>query len=132
MERATNAVNFFHQDNNCAQSVLYAFSKEYNFNANDVLRLASGFGGGIGLTKNICGAVSGGVMALGLAGNGLGEDKAKTYARTQVFLDRFTAEFGTLNCGELLKSKNETDSKAFCNKFIEKAVCIIEDIVNEK
>jgi C_GCAxxG_C_C family probable redox protein len=52
---------------NCAQAVLQATT------GNDdpqLLRMAEAFGGGIGGSKCLCGAVSGGVMALGLLGKG--------------------------------------------------------------
>jgi len=55
---------------NCAQAVLQATT------GNDdaaLMEMAKAFGGGIGGSKCLCGAVSGGVMALGLSGKG---DKA--------------------------------------------------------
>ena len=52
---------------NCAQSVLQATSPEVG---KDLHSIAAAFGGGIGNSKCLCGAVSGGVMALGLQGKG--------------------------------------------------------------
>ena len=52
---------------NCAQSVLQATCPEVGKDLNTV---AAAFGGGIGNSKCLCGAVSGGVMALGLQGKG--------------------------------------------------------------
>jgi C_GCAxxG_C_C family probable redox protein len=52
---------------NCAQSVLQATCIKIS---DDLNNIAAAFGGGIGNSKCLCGAVSGGVMALGLKGKG--------------------------------------------------------------
>lgn len=52
---------------NCAQSVLQATCSEVGKDLNNI---AAAFGGGIGNSKCLCGAVSGGVMALALQGKG--------------------------------------------------------------
>lgn len=52
---------------NCAQAVLKATSGDID---ESLLEMSGAFGGGIGGSKCLCGAVSGGVMALGLAGKG--------------------------------------------------------------
>lgn len=52
---------------NCAQSVLQATCSDVG---DDLNNIAAAFGGGIGNSKCLCGAVSGGVMALGLQGKG--------------------------------------------------------------
>jgi len=52
---------------NCTQSVLQAI---IGVDDPQLMKMAEAFGGGIGGTKCLCGAVSGGVMALGLKGKG--------------------------------------------------------------
>jgi C_GCAxxG_C_C family probable redox protein len=52
---------------NCTQSVLQATCPQAG---NDLVTMAEAFGGGIGNSKCLCGAVTGGVMALGLQGKG--------------------------------------------------------------
>lgn len=52
---------------NCAQAVLQATS---GTDDPDLLRMADAFGGGVGGSKCLCGAVTGGAMALGLLGKG--------------------------------------------------------------
>ncbi len=71
---------------------------------NDVIpRIASAFGGGIGNTGAVCGAVAGAVMAIGLKkeqGDTM-EDWFRIAAVAQEFRRRFEAEMGTINCREL-------------------------------
>ena len=65
--------------------------------------IASGFGGGIGNTGAVCGAVVGAVMAYGLI-KGRGdtiEDMFRNAARVQEFRRRFEERMGTINCREL-------------------------------
>jgi len=52
---------------NCAQAVLQACTGN---DTPEMMAMAKGFGGGVGGSKCLCGAISGGVMALGLAGKG--------------------------------------------------------------
>jgi len=52
---------------NCTQSVLQATCPQAG---DDLVKMADAFGGGIGDSKCLCGAVTGGVMALGLQGKG--------------------------------------------------------------
>lgn len=62
---------------NCAQAVLQA-----TVGADEkLLELSGAFGGGIGGSKCLCGAVAGGVMALGLAGKGKRSGKLVTRFR---------------------------------------------------
>ena len=56
---------YFRQGLNCTECVLKTFMDIYDIDLpEDILCMATGFGGGIGHTKNICGASPGAVMAL--------------------------------------------------------------------
>jgi C_GCAxxG_C_C family probable redox protein len=61
------AVARFRQDFNCAQSVLVAFAPQLGMDESQALKLASPFGGGVVRRGQICGAVTGALMVLGLA-----------------------------------------------------------------
>jgi C_GCAxxG_C_C family probable redox protein len=50
----------------CSQCTLLAIQEVFGLTNDDVLKAATGFAGGIGRTGSVCGALSGGVMALGL------------------------------------------------------------------
>ncbi len=68
-----------------------------------ILRIASGFAGGIGITGAVCGAVAGAVMAIGLKlGRGdTIEEKLNRWAVSREFRRRFEAEMKTISCSEL-------------------------------
>ena len=56
---------------------MFAFADDCNIDQDTALKIATGFGGGIALTGEICGACSAGVMLLGLKhGRGIKEDKS--------------------------------------------------------
>ena len=66
-DAGSRAGEYFDRGNNCAQSVLLA---NCEVASEDLLEIAKSFGAGIAGAKCLCGAVSGGVMALSLAGVG--------------------------------------------------------------
>jgi len=105
--RSDTAVEKFLSGYNCAQSVLYAFCDDLGFDKDTALRLACGFGSGMARKQEVCGAVSGGIMAIGLRhGRGEGRDKAltdETYRKVRELMSRFEAKHGTCLCRVLLE-----------------------------
>lgn len=95
-EVAAEAEKFYRSGKmHCAEAVLAAvknrFAPELSY---DVVRLASGFGGGSG-AGCICGAVSGGTMALGLVVDG---NKKAVAAMTKELHAWFKQEYGATCC----------------------------------
>lgn len=89
---------------NCAETVLGAVAAAAGLNA-PPLRIATGFGGGVGRTGDVCGAVTGAVMAMGWAnGRNKPEDK-ESYAKLSAAVRQFLADFRhsheTLECSIL-------------------------------
>ncbi|MCK7471113.1 MAG: C-GCAxxG-C-C family protein [Desulfomicrobium escambiense] len=102
---------------NCAQSVLCAFAGEYGFDEVAAHRLATALGAGLGRRQLLCGAVSGGAMAIGAAlGNDSGADleaKERCYAIVAGFVARIESEFGSSDCRTLLGvDLNTSEGKA--------------------
>lgn len=102
----TRAVAYFGRGYNCAESVIRAAADVYDpDNVFLEARLGSGFGGGMGDGQGPCGALSGGVLAIGaLLGrtSRLGSDKAARRAARD-FTRRFEAELGHRICKDLLR-----------------------------
>lgn len=100
------AVEKFLSGYNCAQAVLYSYCDDLHFDKHTALRLACGFGAGMGRAQDVCGAISGGIIAIGLKhGRGEGQDKAateETYQKVRELMSRFEAKHGTCNCRALL------------------------------
>jgi C_GCAxxG_C_C family probable redox protein len=100
---AETAVSVFGQSFNCAQSVFSAFAAQYGLPEKTALRLASPFGGGMARRGEVCGAVSGGLLVLGLArGAETPAGKDEIYRLSQEFMRRFAAGRGSIICRELL------------------------------
>ena len=106
MDRSQLAREYFLNGANCAQAVLCAFAQECQLNETEAMRLASGFGGGMGRMREVCGAVSGMILVANiLCGNGDKSDKkAKDahYALIQKLAGKFREQNGSIICRELL------------------------------
>ncbi len=93
MQRVEKALESFKKGYNCSQSVFSAYSDIFNVDRNTALLIASGLGGGIGRTGNVCGAVTGAVLILGLKYGFFKEDeidlgKERVYSKVKEFLKR--------------------------------------------
>ena len=95
---------------NCPQSVLLAYAdilEEKGLDSRTIVRMGSPFGGGMGRLREVCGAVSGMLMVLGLLEGyddpTLTEPKGELYEHVQALVGRFREEQGgALLCRELL------------------------------
>lgn len=109
-ERATE---LFQEGYNCAQSVFAAFSEDLGMDFETALKLSSSFGGGMGRLREVCGAVSGMLMAAGLKyGYSDSKDrKVKTvhYALVQELAKKFEERNGSIICRELLGLDHRRD-----------------------
>ncbi len=91
---------------NCAQAVLYAYGPELGLDGETALKLATGLGAGMARQGEVCGAITGGIMALGLKyGRGGQQDRSateQTYQKTQELLAQFEQRHGSCLCRVLL------------------------------
>lgn len=142
--KADLAVQRFTSGLLCSQAVLSVFCDEHGLELAAAMRLSFGFGGGIGLSGNICGAATGGVVAIGLAHGPSGacgmEAKFKPLSLVQQFLTRFEQIQGTLNCKEIIDGLDLSDPKvaasmrerpeqaAKCMQCIRGAVELVEEM----
>jgi len=101
------ATTKFLEGYNCAQSILYSYCDDLGFDKNSALKMACGFGGGMGCKGEVCGAVTGGIIVIGaMYGRGEHEDRAVaelTYEKTRELIDQFVERHGTFICRTLLK-----------------------------
>lgn len=143
MNRVTKAEELFRMGYNCSQSVIGAVCEDFGYDFDTAVKIAEGFGGGMGRMRLTCGAVSGMVMATGMlmsSGKADEDTRAKVYAKVKELADRFKAENGTIVCAELLnldkpKDYNPTPDartdeyykKRPCVELVKECVKIIED-----
>lgn len=106
-DRVQQAVELFMEGYGCSQSVVAAFAEIYGLDKEMALRIAAGFGGGVGRMRMMCGAVSGIVTLVGLdCGQTRGDDregKATCYKVVQDLLALFKERNGSIICADLLK-----------------------------
>lgn len=94
------AVSYHPQGNNCAQCVLKACAEFTGLDSDTAFAVANGFGGGL-RSGEICGAISGGVMAIGLAASKKGLTKINGIITE--YVDTFRKEYGNVRCADLKK-----------------------------
>ena len=131
MSKAEEAKELFQQGANCAQAACGAFAPECGLSQEDAFRLSSGFGGGFGRMREVCGAVSGMMLVLNMKfGNTSITDKdAKDghYALVQKYIRMFQEETGSIVCRELLglpgKQSDPPVSEARTNAYYKKRPC---------
>ena len=108
MDHGTKAAELFLSGYNCAQAVAVAFCDVTGLEENFTARMASSFGGGMGRMREVCGAVSGMYMVLGLLYGydtpGDDESKKRLYTEVQDLASRFRERTGSIICREILKN----------------------------
>ena len=123
------SVSYHEKGCNCCQSVLCSLGDLTGLDKDTAVRLAYGFGGGL-LTGNVCGAVSGGMMAIGLACTSAedpAEEKPRAKALCEALQARFQEKYGTLLCADILR-EHDHDLCDDCIAFAAKAA---EEIIQE-
>jgi len=104
------SAELFQQGFCCAESVLQAIAESRGIKSELIPRIATGLCGGIARTGGICGAVSGGVLAINmLAGRNSADQSSDGNVRmVRAFLGEFEAKFGTTNCERLIGCRLDT------------------------
>lgn len=140
------AVECFMNGYNCAQAVFSTYSESLGIRVNDALRIACGFGAGMGRRQETCGAVTGAYLLIGTKfGKVKKEDTAsteKTYALVDKFANQFIAKHGSVSCRELLScdlktSEGQTYFKennlktVKCARYVRDAAEIVEALAEE-
>jgi C_GCAxxG_C_C family probable redox protein len=143
-ERIEKAVECFREGFSCSQAVLSTYGGEFGLEKKTALRAAAGLGAGMGRLGEVCGAVTGALVVIGLKyGHTEAEDKEtkdKTYARVRDYCGRFRSREGSILCRELLGCDLATPEgmeharqmgyfTERCPRFVRDAAEILEDIL---
>ncbi|MDE7380039.1 MAG: C-GCAxxG-C-C family protein [Clostridia bacterium] len=104
--RADKAKEMFLQGYNCCQAVVGAFADLYGFDPLTAMKMAEGFGGGLGRMRLTCGAVNAMAMVAGMKmSHGQAGDlkrRGEIYAVVRQMVEEFKANNGSIVCAELL------------------------------
>lgn len=144
MEKSECSKQCFLSGFNCAQAVFSTYCSELGMEQEMALRVAGGFGGGMGHIGETCGAVTGAIMLIGLKnGKVKAEDnpaRERTYALVQEFARRFVELNGSVKCRELLgcdisiprELANAREGRLFqtiCPKLVKDSSEIVEKLL---
>jgi C_GCAxxG_C_C family probable redox protein len=144
--KSEEAMTLFRSGANCAQAVVGVYAEECGLEFDQAMRLASSFGAGMGRLREVCGAVSGMFMVIGLK-EGYCDltckaSKDQHYARVQALAAEFKSKTGSLICRELLVLPKGADAsvseerteeyyrKRPCQAMVGLAAQIVEDHLN--
>ena len=145
MTNSEKALSYFSNNFNCSQAVFTAFATEMGIDEELALKLATEFGGGARCGQ-MCGAVSGALMVLGLkyghCHSDNNEEKSRAYSLAVEFNKRFCEKNGSIVCKDLLgydlsvpdelaliKEKNLFST--VCTKMVADAAEIVEQMLIE-
>ena len=119
----------------CSQAIFATFGPymgKSEVDAETCMNIASAFSGGINMTGNVCGALTGALMAIGLEfgdGSPLSPKVAEISTR---LLEEFKAIHGSILCRDLVQYDGSTDTvdmqKAFESGAFDKCLKIVEDV----
>lgn len=145
MTKSERSLDLFANNFNCSQAVLTAFAADFGLDEKLALMLGTQFGGGA-RNGEMCGAVSGALMVLGLKyghyESDNNEQKSRAYSIASEYTKRFKKLNGSIVCRDLLgydltlpeditciKEKNLFGE--ICPKMIKSAVEVLENILAE-
>ena len=138
-EKAAAAKALFMEGYNCSQAVVGAWAEDIGLDSETAYKIASGFGGGIGRMREVCGAMCGAAMVAGMVyGDDTGENreaKSYTYKKVQEIAAEFKKTNPSIICRELLGlSKNcavTPNAEKRTAEYYKKRPCaqIVEDAV---
>jgi C_GCAxxG_C_C family probable redox protein len=124
--------------------VLLAVAESEGIQSDFIPKIATGFCGGVSRTCGMCGAVSGGIMAIGLLSGRSAptESVADSYGMVRKLVEDFGSQFGSTNCKELTgcdlgtdegqKYFKENSIKQRCRIFTEQATRIALSLIKQK
>jgi C_GCAxxG_C_C family probable redox protein len=138
------AVTLFKEGFNCSQSVCAAFAGNFGFTRKQAMKVASAFGGGMGRNNEVCGAVAGALMVIGMKYGRVETDeveaKERCYTLAREFFTRFREKHENVRCTELLgcdistregieQAREQNLFNTLCTDFVGDAALILEELL---
>ena len=127
MERRSQFSPDGHPAWNCCQAVVSVFAQDAGYDEDACMKAATYFRGGMQI-GSVCGAMTGGLMALGLAG--LNDPQISSE-----YLRRIRENHnGLINCKDLLRvnAENGGEKMPYCNAMIRECINCVEEILRKK
>ncbi len=144
MEKSLKAKKRFEEtDFSCSQSVFSTLAPDLGMNEETALKISSAFGGGMMRHGEVCGAVTGALMSLGLKfGSATPNNEEEIREASQELMRQFKETNGSLLCRELLgyhllmpeereKAKESGVFNSLCPLLVQNATELAEKIMRE-
>ncbi|UCE38349.1 MAG: C_GCAxxG_C_C family protein [Thermoplasmata archaeon] len=142
--KINEAVKYFEGDWNCCQSIIMTYGPQYGLPKDTSAHMGTSFAGGMARRGEVCGAVTGALMIIGLKYGMTNETDSqardKTYELVNEFMDTFKAKHESLRCRDLLDCdlttaegrKTAQDKglfKTLCPELVKSAAEILEELI---
>lgn len=131
-----SAGNYHKQGYNCAESIFLAFRGVAAPELSEqMVRLATPFGGGLGRSGCVCGALSGAVMIIGAAKGRVTPDipRKESYELSNEYHNVFRKKFGATCCRVLVKDEfGSKEQGRRCYSIISESAGILMEFLIEK
>lgn len=143
-KRTEDAVTKHREGFSCAQAILCVYGPELGMDRETALKIAGGFGSGMGRMAGTCGAVTGACMVIGLVHGmskaGDQQQKEISYEFVRRFAETFRERNSTLECRELMgvdvstpeglaAAKEKNIFRTVCPKYVRDAAEILEELL---
>ena len=117
----------------CSEAVLKALADHYEVDSDLLLRASNPFGGGIGDSDNLCGAVAGAIMVIGSLVNP--ETRAPPSWPSghiaKQFMERFQKEIGATMCPDIRHNLPWKEAEEYCDAAVKTSVRIAYELIEE-
>ena len=141
MTKVNETSKYWDNESNCAQAVACGILEHYDMHEHiDLIHSSmTGFGGGMG-ERSICGAVTGGLAALGIIMMKRGINAEKRGEIFKRYKLAFVTDFDTLNCKDILAEfilpdgtleRDRPERREKCSNAVETAAKIVKEIIDE-
>ncbi len=146
MSNVEKAVEKFKGGLNCSQSIIATYGSSLGLEEDMGVKVAAAFGGGMGHTGKMCGAITGAMMVIGLHcskdGCSRAQAKKKSYALASELINTFQNRHVYTNCKDLIGQDLSTEEGmrvvreddlfgTLCGVFVHSAARILEEILKK-
>ena len=124
LERAKELRAIITPHYNCGQSVVLPFAEDAGLTEAQAMGICANFGGGL-KRASACGAITGGLVVLGLFGI---DNPAEYYQALRANHE------GMLDCADLLRRNKEQgrEKKPHCDELVFECVTLVERLLRER
>ncbi len=128
------SVRYFVDGLYCSEAIMRAFNEVYELGlAESAYRIATPFGAGMGVAKCSCGAVTGGLLVLGLTHgrDGVGDSELPAFDVAKELHDRFRARYRAICCRVLTRRLvwGEPEHHEKCQEYVRFAAETIRSLI---